>query len=220
MILCISWLHKSDEVAAIEDVNVHPSAQGKGVGRAIMENMVGHARELGYEMIRLTQTAHNLVSLSLYVSLGFEVKDTFVEMKTPLMPARINGVRPLAKTDLTAIDELSKKRYKVSRRVDVESHMNWGGNGYVLESGGTMTGYFVSGGSNHGVASSEKDALGLLAAAAADSTNGVFFNCPLSQFGLYRKALEAGCRATEVHNLMALGPYERPEGVWMPSGGY
>src|SRR3990172_8191934 len=38
--------------------------------------------------------------------------------------------------------------------------------------------------------------------------------------GIYRanrRGLEAGFRNVKVMNLMALGPYEEPEGVWLPS---
>ncbi|GHO50325.1 hypothetical protein KSX_84880 [Ktedonospora formicarum] len=44
------------------------------------------------------------------------------------------------------------------------------------------------------------------------------FFCPLSEASLYRKALKAGCRAIKAMNLMALGPYEPPDEVWLPSG--
>ena len=33
----------------------------------------------------------------------------------------------------------------------------------------------------------------------------------------YRKALQAGHRTIKVMNLMAMGPYEPPSPVWMPS---
>jgi hypothetical protein len=34
---------------------------------------------------------------------------------------------------------------------------------------------------------------------------------------LYRRALAAGHRNRKVMNLMALGPYEDPQGTWVPS---
>jgi hypothetical protein len=34
---------------------------------------------------------------------------------------------------------------------------------------------------------------------------------------LYRAVLKSGCRLSKVMNLMALGPYEDPTPVWMPS---
>jgi len=41
--------------------------------------------------------------------------------------------------------------------------------------------------------------------------------CPLTEGDLYRKLLANGCRNIKVMNLMALGPYERPDGAWLPS---
>jgi hypothetical protein len=43
------------------------------------------------------------------------------------------------------------------------------------------------------------------------------FFCPLSEGSFYRKALQAGYRTIKVMNYMALGPYEHPDEVWMPS---
>jgi len=43
------------------------------------------------------------------------------------------------------------------------------------------------------------------------------FFCPLREASLYRSLLKAGCRAVKVMNLMAIGPYEPPDAVWMNS---
>ena len=49
--------------------------------------------------------------------------------------------------------------------------------------------------------------------------------CPLRRSAqaivdVYRKFLAAGFRNRKVMNLMTLGPYDEPEGAWMPSVGY
>jgi hypothetical protein len=44
--------------------------------------------------------------------------------------------------------------------------------------------------------------------------------CPLTEGSLYRRFLAAGFRNIKVMNLMAIGPYEEPDGVWMPSVRY
>ena len=41
--------------------------------------------------------------------------------------------------------------------------------------------------------------------------------CPLTEGSLYRSFLGAGFRNIKVMNLMALGPYEDPDGAWLPS---
>jgi len=46
------------------------------------------------------------------------------------------------------------------------------------------------------------------------------FFLPLSQADCYRSALKAGHRLRKVMNYMTLGPFEQPEGIWMPSIGY
>ncbi len=57
------------------------------------------------------------------------------------------------------------------------------------------------------------------AARGVPPETGRFF-CPLGDGGLYRKFLTAGARTIKVMNMMAIGPYERPDGVWMPSVAY
>jgi hypothetical protein len=70
----------------------------------------------------------------------------------------------------------------------------------------------------HGVAETEEDALALVGEAARRlPPEFARFFCPLSESSFYRKALQAGCRTIKVMNYMTLGPYERPEEVWIPS---
>jgi hypothetical protein len=42
-------------------------------------------------------------------------------------------------------------------------------------------------------------------------------NLPMRSGELYRRALAAGHRNRKVMNLMALGPYDDPQGTWVPS---
>ena len=72
-----TWLRLSDEVVAFEDVTVATDMQGKGIARPLMQHGLKTASEMGYERIRLTQSGHNSKALSLYASLGFQVKESF-----------------------------------------------------------------------------------------------------------------------------------------------
>lgn len=65
------------------------------------------------------------------------------------------------------------------------------------------------------MAETEKDMLALISEGARRNHPEVtLFLNPLSEASLYRKALQADCRALKV---MTLGPYEAPDNVWMPS---
>ncbi|MCI0796560.1 MAG: GNAT family N-acetyltransferase [Chloroflexi bacterium] len=219
-----TWLRLEDDIAAFEDVNTAPSKQGNGVARALMTHGLEVANGLGYAKIRLTQSAHNSTALSLYASLGFEVKETFAEMKAttgkaPELPEP-PGVRPMTEADLPAIKDVSRRLYKLNRRGDVAAALASGEPALVVAPRDGVTGYVTLGGSAHGMAESEAEALALITEAARRYPEKAVFGCPLSLHGLFRKALQIGYRTLEVHNVMAYGPYERPGGVWMPSSAY
>ncbi len=219
-----AWLRLDDDVAAFEDVNTAPSKQGNGVARAIMAQGLEDADRLGYKKIRLTQSAHNSTALSLYASLGFEVKETFAEMKaTPgqapeVLPAF--EVRPMTEADLPTVEEFSKRHYKLNRRGDVAAVLAESGHALVVSRGDAFAGYLTLAGSAHGVAETEQDGLALISEAARRYSDKAIFCCPLSLPSLYRNALLGGYKTLEIHNLMAYGPYDRPEGIWMPSSAY
>ncbi len=70
----------------------------------------------------------------------------------------------------------------------------------------------------HGVAETEEDALALV----MESPRGTpiemaRFFCPLTNASLCCAFLGAGWRNVKVMNLMTVGPYEEPEGCWLPS---
>ncbi|MCH9009960.1 MAG: GNAT family N-acetyltransferase [Chloroflexi bacterium] len=208
----------SDEVAGIAPVCVDVTFQGQGIGRSMMSRLLDYARTHGFFRIRLIQEAHNIGSLSLYASLGFETQDTAVFMNAAPLADPEGLVRPMAESDLTEVAELCKGIYKVDRGKEIRRSFEIGRPALVRERDGRLTGYFMPAMGGHAVAATHEDAMALIGEAGVRIGTGATFLCPLSDGRLFREALAAGCRATEALNLMAIGPYERPSGVWMPSG--
>ena len=207
-----------DEVVGIGPVSVDPASQGAGAAKAMMQHLVDYSKDRGYDKIRLSQRAYNPVSLSVYASIGFDVKESFMEMRAAPTPDPLQSVRPYDESDLPSLRDLSKRIYKVDRGAEIESsgHML-----LVRERGAAITGYFSGEfGFGHGVAESDDDMLALVGEFAIRNPENAKFNCPLSSGELYRKFLKAGCRAVEMHTLMAYGPYEQPEGAWLISALY
>jgi GNAT superfamily N-acetyltransferase len=214
-----NFLFAPDDVGGVGPITVDLPHQGEGLGRVLMRDVLDHARQAGLEMVRLQQDSFNMRSLSLYASLGFDTKAPCAVMEPAPEAAADGSVRPVTEDDLPAIEELSRSLYKVNRRNEVATFVRGGPVTPLLrEREGRVTGYFILGMMGHGVAETEDDALVLVRDAAARGP-AVFARvfCPLIEGGLYRRFLAAGFRATKVMNLMALGPYEEPEGVWMPS---
>lgn len=59
----------------VEDVFVHESARGQGLGRALMEAAEARARERGARRMELDVNERNEAALALYASLGFSATD-------------------------------------------------------------------------------------------------------------------------------------------------
>lgn len=212
-----NFLSLSDATSGVGPITVDRSVQGKGVGRALMQDVIDYARRNKIQNVRLLQDAFNMRSLSLYTSLGFAVKDAAALMQSA--PGKPDGsVRPVFEADLRAIDELSRRIYKTSRRNEGAAAVAGGFSPLLRERRGRVVGYYIPGVFGHGVAETEEDALAMIGESARLlPPEAACFFCPLSLADLYRNALRAGCRAIKVMNIMALGPYEAPEGVWMPS---
>ena len=210
----------SDEVAGIAPVCVDVTLQGRGIGRSMMERLLDYARAHGYLRIRLMQEAHNIGSLSLYASLGFDTQDTVVFMKAAPLADPEGLVRPMTDSDLTEAVDLCKRIYKVDRGNEIRRSLEIGRPALVREHKGRLSGYFMPAMGGHAVTATHEDAMALIGEAGTHFGTGATFLCPLSNGRFYREALDAGCRATEALNLMTIGPYERPAGVRMPSGLY
>jgi uncharacterized protein YjbI with pentapeptide repeats len=211
------FLSMSSRVGGIGPVTVGSSAQGMGAGRAIMDGLLAIAREHGVESVRLTQDAFNVSSMSLYASLGFSVKAALALVQIAPAEQTDPTIRTGGSEDLPRIGELSARLYHVDRRGDVEAAMKQGLSPLVRERDGRITGYFVPTILGHGVAETNADAIALMRQAARDlPEHFARCFCPLDG-SLYREAAAQGCRAIKMGNLMALGPYEQPEGAWLPS---
>lgn len=213
-----NFLLVSDEVGGLGPITVEVPMQGQGLGRALMQNVIDHARESGVEKVRLLQDSFNMTSLSLYASLGFDTKTSVALMQPAPASSADSMIRPVTDDDLPVIAELSTRIYKVSRRNEVAANMRSPFRPFLRERGGRVTGYFTIGYAGHGVFETDDDALALVAEVARQMPPDFHrILVPLIEGSLYRKLLAAGCRNIKVMNLMALGPYEAPDGVWMPS---
>jgi GNAT superfamily N-acetyltransferase len=213
-----NFLMVADDVGGIGPITVEVSMQGHGIGRALMQNVIDHARDAGVERVRLLQDSFNMTSLSLYASLGFETKEPVAVMQSAPAEAPDASIRPVAESDLEGIEDLSRRIYKVSRRNEVASGITGPFSPFLRERNGRITGYYTPGIAGHGVAETEDDLVALVGETARQMPPDFHrVLCPLTEGDLYRKLLAAGCRNIKVMNLMALGPYERPDGAWLPS---
>ena len=213
-----NFLSLMNPVAGVGPITVDCSLQGQGIGRALMQDVIHYAQRNNIQQVRLFQDSFNVASLSLYASLGFDVKESAALMLAAPAAETDLSIRPVAEADLPALEDLSKRIYKNSRHNEVAAAAPYGFPTFLREHQGRVTGYLIPGVFGHGIAETEDDALALIGEAARQlPPPSVHFFCPLSEAGFFRQAMKAGCRVIKVMNYMALGPYESPDEIWMPS---
>ena len=108
-----NFLDERAPIRAVGPITVAPEAQGAGVGRALMEAAL--ERGAGAPGTRLTQDAFNMRSLSLYESLGFDVREPLAVAHGRPAGRAMRGVevRPLQEADLAECAALCARRPRV-----------------------------------------------------------------------------------------------------------
>lgn len=72
---CIAMCRRSEEEAQLRLLIVDESARGRGVGRTLVQQCVGHARSRGYKRMVLWTNAELLGARRLYENAGFRRVD-------------------------------------------------------------------------------------------------------------------------------------------------
>ncbi len=213
-----NFLDERDPIRGVGPTTVDPESQNAGVGRRLMEAVL--ERGDGASGIRLTQDAFNIRSLSLYESLGFDVKEPLAVIggKPSSGPIDEVEVRVLQEDDFDECEALCKKVHGFERTNELRDAIH-AFKPFVAVRDGRITAYASSGvfwPLNHGVADSDEDMKALLLGAAAAVEEPIEFLVPLRS-GLFRWCLGEGLRVAKPVNLMALGEYQEPRGSWFPS---
>lgn len=216
-------LMEYDAIRAVGPITVDPAAQAKGAGRVLMEAVIERGK--GSAGIRLVQDAFNTASLSLYASLGFDVKEPLALIEGELkgdLPSDVT-VRVIEEQDYEACAELCRKTHGFDRLNELK-HMPPFLPSFVAIRDGRLTAYasaphfWVM---NHAVAETEEDMQLLLIGAANHSPDRpITFLLPTRQTSLFRWCLKQGMRVIKPLTLMAMGEYHEPRGCYLPSVGY
>jgi GNAT superfamily N-acetyltransferase len=216
-----NFLLLPDGVAGLGPITVDPAFHGRGIGRRLMQAALECAAQHGLQQVRLLQDSYNTTSISLYASLGFDVREPIGVLKASPAVEANGAVRRAQAGDLPALEELCVRFYKTSRRNELAAWIERGFAVLVHEAQGRIDGYLAPGKVGHGVAETEAVALTLISQISRHAgPGGDIFFCPLRNTSLYRATLKSGCRLSKIMTLMTLGPYEEPSPVWMPSIAY
>jgi GNAT superfamily N-acetyltransferase len=110
-----NFLDERDPIRGVGPNTVDPECQGAGVGRKLMAAVIGRGQ--GAPGIRLLQGAFNMRSLSIYESLGFDVKEPVAVMTGKPRSDPVQGVevRALEEGDLDECGALCQKVHGFER---------------------------------------------------------------------------------------------------------
>ena len=216
------FLHEGDPIRGVAIVAVDPSAQRRGIGRALMQAALDRAR--GARGIRLVQEAYNTHAMGLYASLGFEVKEPLARVTGRPRAAPPPGVeiRPLLAGDLDECDRLSERVHSITRTDGWRDALRLF-KPFACVRGGRITACSYAVLAGHlawGVADTEEDMRALLTGIAEAVQQPLALHLPTRQASLFRWCLDQGLRIEKPLTLMAMGEYHEPRGCYFPSGTY
>ena len=217
-----NFLDKRNPICGVGPICIDPAAQGKGIGRQLMNAVVDAGK--GARGIRLVQDAFNTVSMPLYASVGFDVREPLVLVRGQCKSARNTSitVRPMAKRDLPRCAELCEAAHGHDRTGELRDAIGMF-RPHVLERGGKIVAYasspwlwFI----NHAVAQTEQDLRDLVLGLSAAGDGPLEMLVPTRQAGVFRWLLAEGVKVVKPMTLMTMGFYQEPRTPYWPSVEY
>jgi GNAT superfamily N-acetyltransferase len=212
-----NFLWTEEAGAGVGPITIDPAVQNGGVGRRLMEAVIARAHSLGIPSVRLVQAAYHGRSLSLYTSLGFDVREPLSIMQGPALNLRIDGctVRSATTDDVHAASALCRRINGHTREREFRAALSRGA-AAVTERDGRITGYTTGiGFLGHAVGETLQDLQALIGAASAFGGPGLLV--PTRNAALMRWCLQHGLRIVQPMSLMTMGPYAEPSGAYLPS---
>ena len=216
-ILGSNCLDQRSIIFGVGPITIDPAVQSRGLGRKLMAAVITRANEKGAAGVRLVQAAFHNRSLSLYESLGFDVREPLSCMQGKTAQRSVPGcqVRPAQLADLEACNDVSRRVHGFARSTDLKQGIERG-TGQVVERDGRITGYAshlaLFG---HADAESNLDMQALIASSGPFGGSGILV--PSRNNELFRWCLANGLRVVQPMTLMTMGLYNEPSGAWLPS---
>jgi predicted N-acetyltransferase YhbS len=212
-----NFLDERNSISGLGPITVDPALQNDGAGRALMRAALHRSQERGCAGVRLIQAGYHNRTLALYLKLGFEAREQLACLQGPAVgKARAERVvRPAAASDVSACNRICLRVHGQDRGGEFPDAIAQG-TARVVENAGRITGYTTGlAFFGHAVAESNDDLKALIS--AAQSFPGPGFLVPTANGELMRWCLAENLRITQTMTLMTIGPYNRPDGAWLPS---
>ena len=218
-IVGVNFLDERNSIRGVATVSVDPDVQGEGVGRKLMEAVLKRSRSS--PDVRLLQHAFNTLSMVLYTSLGFEVKEhiMFVSGRPKSKPYTGVEVRRMQGEDLDECGALCKRVHGFQRTNELTDALKIftpfvGLREHRVVAYASAADTWAQ---NHGVAESEEDMRALILGIGASMSEPLSFLLPIRQTSFFRWCLDQGLRVVKPMTLMAMGKYQEPKGCYFTS---
>jgi predicted N-acetyltransferase YhbS len=213
-----NFMTDRDAVFGLGPITIDPAQQNSGAGGALMRAALAHAGAKHAAGVRLVQAGYHMRSLSLYLKLGFEVREHLSCLQGAAIGEGIEGyaVRAATPDDVPAADALCRRVHGHDRGAETAFAFANGAPAMVVERQGHLTGYTTAiAFFGHTVGETTDDVMALIGAAQAFGGPGVLV--PTRNGPLMRWCLARGLRITQSLTLMTMGLYNEPAGAWLPS---
>jgi hypothetical protein len=182
-----------------------------------MRAVMSRAADRKVAGVWLVQAAYHNRSLSLYVKLGFVVREPLACMQGPAIRNTLLGytVRRAEPRDLAACNHLCLRVHGHDRGREVKDAIEHG-TAVVAESDGRIVAYASSVAFfGYAVAEANRDLQALISATPEFQGPGILV--PTRNAGLFCWCLAQGLRVVQPMTLMTVGLFNEPTGAYLPS---
>ncbi len=229
------FYHPREHHVSLGIMNVHPNYFGCGVGSKLLNYIIDYTNDNGFDALRLTSSAINIDSFSLYNKAGFVPRYSYQDMFTQVpengmkkSTALDDRVRDATLDDVAGMAELERNVSGISREIDYRYCIE-NKRGYwhvsVLESpGGMLDGFVVSCGHQAmnmigPLVARDENAAAALILRELDQHKGRMPVCliPMEKENLVRQMYQWGARNCEMHFCQVYGKFKPFDGVSMPT---
>lgn len=229
------FYHPRQHHVSLGIMTVHPNHAGMGVGRALLQHIMDYTDAGGYQALRLTQSAINVDSFSLYNKAGFVPRYAYQDMIVRVPPTGLPEVLSEAKTvrdatpaDVSAMAALEWEVSGITREPDYRYCIdNRGGFWHVSvvdNPAGGLDGFLISSGHSAmnmigpGVMRSEAAAAALVHRELNQYPGrSPVVVVPVEKERLVRRIYDWGGRVCEMHFCQVRGVMQPYRGVNLPS---
>lgn len=204
-------------IFGVGPITIHLEVQNRGVGRKLMQAAMDRARERGAAGVRLVQAAFHNRSLSLYASLGFDIREPLSCMQGRTRQREVSGcaARPARPLDVDPCNAISRRVHGFDRGGELTEAVEHG-TAQVVEREGRITGYASSlAFFGHATAETNLDLQALITSASSFGGPGILV--PSRNSALFQWCLSNGLRVVQPMTLMSQGLYNEPAGACLPS---